>query len=482
MTGQTIKFVDASGNLRNLPNILFDIGEATKDLGTAEAGGLVSELFGLRAVTGALVVGGGKSPFQEMVRLLKESRGEAKKTAAVMDSGLGGTFRRLLSAVEGIAIAIGESLAGPLIKLGEFMAGEFLANITTWIEKNKEIIKTVAAVVVGVGALGVALVVTGAALSLVGFALGTIGGLIGLLTSPFVIATAAIVGIGVALFKFSEDFRSVIGGIVSFGTNKFAVMGETISTTFAGISSAIRQGDFTAAFEILTLGAEAIWLQFIDVMKSAWLGFTKFFVEVWEGAVLFAKNLALSLEEGLLTTIELLERAVAPAGEVVGSQVAAALEESGIVERTPEESRSAKFARLRQENLDAAGQSLADFERGIKTLNQERQKEIAARQEALKQLVNEVQAREVAAVQVEEAAEKLSGAISDAEGGPAAAGPGVPLKALTGLEAGTVEAARAAFENAQRDLASEQLDVAKQQLNEQVVLNQKIDNIGLEAV
>src|SRR5690606_5712526 len=97
LTGTTIKMVDAQKNLRHLPDIMFDIGAAMKDLGTAEAGSLLSNLFGLRAIVPGMVLSGAGGPFAKIRKILLESRGIAEETRKIMESGIGGAFRSFLS-------------------------------------------------------------------------------------------------------------------------------------------------------------------------------------------------------------------------------------------------------------------------------------------------------------------------------------------------------------------------------------------------
>jgi len=62
-----------------------------------------------------------------------------------MDAGIGGSFRKLMSAAEGVALAIGDALAPTLKTIATFVT-ENLGVWTEWIEQNKGIILLVASI------------------------------------------------------------------------------------------------------------------------------------------------------------------------------------------------------------------------------------------------------------------------------------------------------------------------------------------------
>ena len=62
------------------------------------------------------------SEFERLNRAVDDAGGTAERTATVMDGGIGGSFRRLLSAIEGVALAIGDSLDQSLTELADDIA------------------------------------------------------------------------------------------------------------------------------------------------------------------------------------------------------------------------------------------------------------------------------------------------------------------------------------------------------------------------
>ena len=110
-----VKTVDASGTLRGLEDVIKDLDAAmnARGLGSAEKYGLLDQIFGTRAGTGAnamwdAIVSG---ELAEQVRKLREeSGGVADEMARVQIDTLSGSFALLASAVSSVQIAIGKRL------------------------------------------------------------------------------------------------------------------------------------------------------------------------------------------------------------------------------------------------------------------------------------------------------------------------------------------------------------------------------------
>ncbi len=88
-----------------------------------------------------------------------------------MDAGIGGAFRILKSSIEGVAIAIGESLDLSVTKMMNAIS-RALSGLIEWIGKNQEVVKKVALIVAGVVAVGAAFIGIGSAAAVAAFAVG----------------------------------------------------------------------------------------------------------------------------------------------------------------------------------------------------------------------------------------------------------------------------------------------------------------------
>jgi len=315
-----VEAVDASGNLRPLADIINDLAKATKGLGSAERLAIFESLFG-RGQAAALKLASSGQAFDTLRNEIQRSAGIAVQTADQMDAGIGGAFRRLLSAAEGIAIAIGEAIEQPVRR-----AADALAKIAGWITKvvnrNRELIATIAKVTAIVLGVGIALVVAGAALvglgavfgSLativagVGAALGVIGSVLGALLSPIGLVVAAVVGLGVALLVST----GVAGDALDWLGDQFGKLRDRATKVVQGITDALAGGDVALAAEILWLSLKLIWQKGVAALNSVWLTARNFFIttaqRMWFGALAAAQIVWHALEVAWIETTAFLSK------------------------------------------------------------------------------------------------------------------------------------------------------------------------------
>lgn len=142
-----IKTVDAAGNLRKMKDIIIEVGRAMQGMGTAEKMSFAEDVFDMRGSFVGLTLGGNVEGMQEFIAKLEQAEGVAVKTAGEMESGMGGAIRLMKSAMEGLVIAIGETINDLII----FGAG-FAENVTRNIIKFIEATPGIAKVIAGIGA------------------------------------------------------------------------------------------------------------------------------------------------------------------------------------------------------------------------------------------------------------------------------------------------------------------------------------------
>ncbi len=296
-----VEAVDAQGNLRPLADILNELARATKGLGSAQRLSIFETLFG-RGQAAALKLASSAEAFDALQDQIKNSAGLAVKTAEEMDAGIGGSFRKLLSAVEGIAIAIGEAIQKPVRR-----AADAITKISGWItnltSKNRQLVVTIlklTAVVIGVGT---ALVVAGAAIvaigavfgSLaaiitgVGAAIGIMGTVLAALLSPIGLVAAAVVGVGVAILTASGAGADALNWL----GEQFNTLKATVTKVIGGIADALAAGDVALAAQILWLSLKLVWQKGVAAINAAWLEAKRFFIstaqQMWFGALAAAQ-------------------------------------------------------------------------------------------------------------------------------------------------------------------------------------------------
>ncbi|MHB0819845.1 phage tail tape measure protein [Stutzerimonas stutzeri] len=149
-----ISAVDAQGNLRDMPTILQEIYQKTRNMGDAERAGLLKGIAGEEAVAGmqVLVAQAGSGALQEFIGTLRQTQGEAQRTAKVMGDNLVGDLDELSSAWEDLGIQLQEQQNGPLREVTQTLAS-VVGSVKSWIVENPKLAANLVKTAAGVGVL-----------------------------------------------------------------------------------------------------------------------------------------------------------------------------------------------------------------------------------------------------------------------------------------------------------------------------------------
>tara|TARA_R110001583_G_scaffold129773_3_gene281631 strand:+ start:644 stop:2998 length:2355 start_codon:yes stop_codon:yes gene_type:complete len=191
--------VEASTAGTALRNIFLDLAKEGKTMGQAMAEiqnstnplATSMEMFGKRGATVATILANNGKEIQSLNEDFRDSEGEAKRMADIMDSGLGGSLRKLKSQLEGVAIQLGEMLIPIFQKLMSVFS-----SVLTHFSSLSGSMKTVAVT------LGILIAGIGPAISLIG-AMATA---FAALTGPIGLAIGAILGIVAAFVYVRENW------------------------------------------------------------------------------------------------------------------------------------------------------------------------------------------------------------------------------------------------------------------------------------
>ena len=235
--------VDLMGTMQNLRNVLGELDQTTQ----AQA---LATIFGKEAMSGwASIVNASESDFNKLTEAIANSEGSAKSMADTMMGGAKGALTEMKSALEGVAITIGERLTPFIEKLADGVS-----KLCTWFQSLSPATQTFLMVVAGlIALLGPLLLLIGstvslfANLSIVAGALGvSVGALVGTFASVVGIvagvvgAIAGFIAIVVNAYKTNETFRknvdTVFNNIKSIISNVMSAIGSIISTTMSLIS------------------------------------------------------------------------------------------------------------------------------------------------------------------------------------------------------------------------------------------------------
>lgn len=310
MTGNTIKFTDALGNLQGPAKLLPALLKATESMGSAERMNLLFGLLETRAVIPAIAAGSSVERMADIQERLKNWKGANKDMQQHMDGGLGGTFRRFLATLEEIAIRFTNDLA-PSLQIATDSIITLTKAAADWITQNKGWAALAVTTAVGMLGLGTALVVVGqviisttailGALSVVtglvmgsfailGTMLSVIPAALGLSTAGVFALIAAFVAVPVAIALSADAIKALGDTFKAFGSVVISDWANTIGT----IVSSLAAGDLEGAFHTLTAQLSVTWQQMINILMSAWDGF----IAYWEKSKVSLANNSWMMEAG----------------------------------------------------------------------------------------------------------------------------------------------------------------------------------------
>ena len=349
-----ISTTDANGNLRAMPEILADIARHMNSLPSAERLAFAEEIFGLRGSLAGLQLGGNIDQLNEFIKRLQSVDGTAEKTAKDMDSGIGGAFRILMSALEGCQIALGRIVSeaiAPYVK--KITAG--LGKLAEWIAAHKKIVVIVLKVIAGIAAAGAALVALGIAFKVAAFAVGTLGTLFTVLktavlapvvavkvliaaftllktvmigvkivaiamwtaiSSPAFLVGAALAAIVAVVWKLTGAWDMCVDGMKSVGSEiaqAFTEIREIVGETWEVIKIALASGDLAGAAKVGLAALKLVWLKGLFPLKKAWAGLKNFLNDAWTITVYSILKLGNNLWYGLLMGLKQIGDAMADA-------------------------------------------------------------------------------------------------------------------------------------------------------------------------
>ena len=234
--------VDLMGTMKNLRGTLGELDQTT------QANALAS-IFGKEAMSGwASIVNATEGDFNKLSEAIANSDGVAQSMSDTMMKGMNGALTEMKSALEGVAITIGERLTPFIEKLADGVS-----KLCDWFKNLSPTTQTVIMVIAGlVACIGPLLILVGSGISLfanlsivAGGLSVTVGALVGAFSSVIGIVVAVVgaiagfIAIIVNAYKENETFRStvdsVFNNIKSIISNVMSVIKDVISMAWSVI-------------------------------------------------------------------------------------------------------------------------------------------------------------------------------------------------------------------------------------------------------
>lgn len=233
-----ISLTDSSGNMKSFAEVMDNLRSSFSGLSETEKAAAATTLAGKVSMAGLLtIVNASTEDFDKLTAAINGSSGSAEEMAAKMLDNLNGQLTLLKSAVEGIAITIGNKLM-PYVKTAVSWvqkAADYINNLND--AQLDNIIKWAGIA----AAIGPAIMVFGKIVTAVGTAqriFGTItktianfGGIMGVITSPAGIVIGVLAAIALAAFLIIKNWDKVKGflqGVGNWFKNAFDKAGFSV--------------------------------------------------------------------------------------------------------------------------------------------------------------------------------------------------------------------------------------------------------------
>jgi TP901 family phage tail tape measure protein len=174
-------FDQKTGKLRPTIDIIMDLSNQLAKLEKAKKLNLVTDIFGLRGSAGALAAISKTQDLRKFQTEMLNVQGIAQETAERMESGIGGTFRRIFSMLYELAISIGEAVYAAF---GEYLSKlpDAIAKIVEFVQENQKLIAIIVAITGAIVTAGGAFFALGIMVKVLAFAFG---GLLTMVQAPY---------------------------------------------------------------------------------------------------------------------------------------------------------------------------------------------------------------------------------------------------------------------------------------------------------
>ncbi len=279
-----VNVLDAQGNVRPLAAIIADLNRAMEGMGSGKRLEILGRIFQARQAAGvAELLSQGADKLRDYQNALQGATGTAERIAGVQLNTLKGQAIILKSALEGLGIAVGESIVAPL-RIVTHLITRVTTAIAQWVRENRMLVVVAAGSVAVLGAVGVALVLVGASAQAAAFVLGGLASVLVAVKVAFA-AAAAIIGAVISPIGLLIAAVTVLGGTViawsgaggkalQWLRDRFGELSKFVGSVVSGIRDALAAGDIALAARVLWAGLRVAWEQGIQPLRQAWIGFS----------------------------------------------------------------------------------------------------------------------------------------------------------------------------------------------------------------
>ncbi|MFO0880741.1 MAG: phage tail tape measure protein [Gemmataceae bacterium] len=268
---------DANNNWRPTIEILDDLREKTKGMGSFAKDQALARIFDVRSGSAATASMQSLREYYELRQKISNSAGTTDRMSATTLNTVTGSWKMLTSSVEGFAIAVGKGLA-PVLRGWSDTLVSITNRLSAWADANPEVYQSLLK-------LSVTLVAGGAALTAFGLAIGAVAPLLGLLATaialPFKVFLAAgwkqgLLRAALAMASFTQQGRAAwsdFGAVALRSASEIAAaarrLWSDLQAVAQGLGDALVIGDWDAAWKMAMLGVQVAWAEMWAQMQGA---------------------------------------------------------------------------------------------------------------------------------------------------------------------------------------------------------------------
>lgn len=307
-----ISITDSNGKMLPMRDVMGQLRDKFKGLSKDQQASAAATIFGKEAMSGALaVINASDEDYKKLTKSIDNSTGASKRMSDEMEGGIGGSIRKMKSAIESMAISIGDVLAPHIRKAAEllaFLADKF-ANMPGWVKTAVvglgvfaaalgplilatgaftaalgSIMTTIGPVMTGIAKAGGVMNFLGTKAPFAAKGLTLVGGAFKFMLGPVGLAIAAVLAIGTAFvvaYKKSETFRNIVHTVIDPVVNAFKNLWGTAKVVFNALKN-LFSGNALPTVDILSkimpkataIKVTATLMQirqvFIDVFNAIW--------------------------------------------------------------------------------------------------------------------------------------------------------------------------------------------------------------------
>lgn len=232
----SVQVMDASGNYRDMADIVADVESATAGMGDAEKASALQATFTADSIKGLnLILNAGSGELCSFRDQLYQSGDAAQDMANVMTDNLGGDLSEMGSAFEEVGLKVYDRFQQPLRDAVQYITGSVVPGIT-WLVENFDSIAPVLAVAAAAMGSFAAVANIVPVISGVTSAISALSGGMAFLASPIGIAAVAIAGVAAALvylWNTNDGFRDAV-------TSAWNIISGAVSSAWIAIQPTLK--------------------------------------------------------------------------------------------------------------------------------------------------------------------------------------------------------------------------------------------------